>query len=176
MFNPPPPPHTVHLHGLNYLKDAHFISIVPYIQRQRFLSQFTLFLNSLNKHLFPDVNVFCLWIMSRFSSLVIHGRSVIVHANFERECWHSNIQSCVMLSISSVNISNFSSAVRATEDRASHLSFMDSERAGFGGIFHDIITEGNSSANPTRGGSNYKLYITPKVKEPTKFRINYKIC
>ena len=89
MFNPPRP--HIYLHGLISLQDAHFISTVQYILRQRFLSQFTLFLNSLNKHLFPDANVFCLWIMSRFSSLVIHGRSFT--QTLRERSGNSNIQS-----------------------------------------------------------------------------------
>jgi hypothetical protein len=117
--------------------------------------------------------------MSRFSSLVIHGRSFTQTLRERSGTVISN--HAVMLSISSVNISNFSSAVRATDDRASHGIFI-AYILGARGIRRnisrsdDIITEGNISTNPPRGWSTYKWYITPKVKVPTKFRINYKIC
>jgi hypothetical protein len=62
-----------------------------------------------------------------------------------------------------------------------YLSFIDSERGGFGVIFpevmifsENIITEGNIAESPER--RVYKCYIIPKVKELTKFRINSKTC
>jgi hypothetical protein len=66
-----------------------------------------------------------------------------------------------------------------------YLSFIDPERGGFGGILpevmiffeglcpeENIITEGNISTNSPSGGSIND--IIQKVKETTKFRINFK--
>jgi hypothetical protein len=68
-----------------------------------------------------------------------------------------------------------------------YLSFIDPERGWFGVIFpevmifseglcpeENIITEGNIAESPER--RVYKWYIIPKVKELTKFRINFKTC
>jgi hypothetical protein len=77
------------------------------------------------------------------------------------------------------------------------LSFIDPERGGFGVIFPEvkIFSEGLRSDDIFRGALPrgkyhhwgkyyaesperrvYKWYIIPKVKELTKFRINFKTC
>jgi hypothetical protein len=87
-----------------------------------------------------------------------------------------------MLSISSVSISDFSSAVRATDERASHGKFIV-YRLGvreFSGIFPEVMISSLKvifRRIPRGEGPVINDILHRKlIKEPTKFRINYKIC